>query len=638
MTDTPPLRADTATALRWQLAGADHSDQLALFGVEELTAAKSGTGRMSSLEFLHVTTRRILNRIPEQSRLPFRWTINVYRGCSHACTYCLAGDTPIIMADGTLKPIADVRAGDHVYGTVRSGTDINYVPTDVLAHWPSTKPAHQVDLADGTNLVTSAEHRLLTTRGWKHVASGGDRLSAGDVLVGVGQAGSPPRRTADYRRGYVTGMIRTRRQLPVRQRIYVLAAHAEPLSRVRRYLADLGVPVREQRLTTATMALHSPSAASHAVISSLTEWPDQPSLEWRKGLLAALIDMSGTGPELRVTAAPHVLSWASSSLDVLGFSYQADGPRALRLGRDANERRLLRLATAPARGDAAQLDGVPATSDERLRVTEVVPLGIDVPMYDISTGTGDFLAHGVVSHNCFARPTHEYLGLNIGEDFERRIVVKINAVDRLRAELADPQWLGEPIAMGTNTDPYQRAEAKYRLTRGVLTVLAEHANPFSLLTKSALVTRDLDLLTAANARTDVSVTFSIGTLDERVWRATEPGTPHPRRRIDAMRRLAAAGVRTGALLAPILPGLSDHPDQLRAVVRAVRDAGGTVSGPLPLHLRPGVREHFLGWLAGFDPGLHADYVRRYATGAYAPARYTDRLREIIIEEQSHCES
>ena len=119
---------------------------------------------------------------------------------------------------------------------------------------------------------------------------------------------------------------------------------------------------------------------------------------------------------------------------------------------------------------------------------------------------------------CFARPTHEYLGLNIGEDFDRKIVVKINAVEKLRAELRDPRWAGEMIAMGTNTDPYQCAEGKYRLTRGVVEVLGEHGNPFSILTKSALVLRDLDLLKVASTRADVSVNFSVGTLDERVWR------------------------------------------------------------------------------------------------------------------------
>jgi DNA repair photolyase len=228
---------------------------------------------------------------------------------------------------------------------------------------------------------------------------------------------------------------------------------------------------------------------------------------------------------------------------------------------------------------------------------------------------------------CFARPTHEYLGLNIGEDFDRKIVVKINAVEKLRAELADPRWRGEAVAMGTNTDPYQRAEAKYRLTRGVLGALRDHANPFSILTKSPLVTRDLDIITAAAERAAVSVNFSVATLDERVWRLTEPGSPHPRRRLAAMARLADAGVRTGALVAPVLPGMSDRPDQLREVVTAIRDAGGSVLGLGPLHLRPGVREHFLSWLAGVDADLHADYLRRYESSDHAPERYIATLYE-----------
>jgi DNA repair photolyase len=228
---------------------------------------------------------------------------------------------------------------------------------------------------------------------------------------------------------------------------------------------------------------------------------------------------------------------------------------------------------------------------------------------------------------CFARPTHEYLGFNIGTDFDRKIVVKINAVEKLRSELADPKWQHQPVAMGTNTDPYQRAEAEYRLTRGVLEALTDHATPFSILTKSPLVTRDLDILVEAAKHTDVTVNFSIATLDERVWRATEPGAPHPRRRIDAMARLSAAGIRTGALMMPVLPGMSDSPQQLRETVAAIDGAGGRLLGIGALHLRPGVREHFLAWLAEADPALHADYLRRYATSDYAPKRYTEQLYE-----------
>jgi DNA repair photolyase len=226
---------------------------------------------------------------------------------------------------------------------------------------------------------------------------------------------------------------------------------------------------------------------------------------------------------------------------------------------------------------------------------------------------------------CFARPTHEYLGFNIGSDFDTKIVVKINAVEKLRAELAEPSWRGETVAMGTNTDPYQRAEAKYKLTRGVLQALTEHANPFSILTKSPLVTRDLDVLVEAAKLADVTVNFSIATLDERIWRVTEPGAPNPRRRVEAMAKLSAAGIRTGALMMPILPGLSDRPDQLRETVAAIHDAGARLLGIGPLHLRQGLREHFLDWLAGVDPDLHADYLRRYDGRAYAPKHYTDEL-------------
>ena len=218
---------------------------------------------------------------------------------------------------------------------------------------------------------------------------------------------------------------------------------------------------------------------------------------------------------------------------------------------------------------------------------------------------------------CFARPTHEYLGLNTGDDFDRKLVIKVNAVERLRAELAAKRWRGDAIAMGTNTDPYQRCEGKYHLTRGLVEALSAAANPFSVLTKSTLILRDLDLLRAAATRTSVRANFSIATLDEAVWKATEPGTPHPRRRVEAVAKLNEAGVDCGVLVAPILPGMSDGEDQLAEVVEACVAAGAVSITALPLHLRPGVREHFMGWLAGARPELVEDYRRRYR-GAYLP--------------------
>lgn len=230
---------------------------------------------------------------------------------------------------------------------------------------------------------------------------------------------------------------------------------------------------------------------------------------------------------------------------------------------------------------------------------------------------------------CFSRPTHEYLGLGIGEDFERRIVVKINAVERLRAELAARRWAGHHIAMGTNTDPYQRCEGKYHLTQGVVRLLGEAGNPFSILTKSTLVLRDLDLLVDASARTEVSVNLSIGTLDEEVWRSTEPGTPAPARRVDAVRRLNEAGVRCGVLIAPVLPGLSDRPEQLRQVVDACVQAGAVSISAIPLHLRTGVRAHYLGWLARARPDLVAGYEDRYRRGAYLPTAEQEALATTV---------
>jgi DNA repair photolyase len=259
------------------------------------------------------------------------------------------------------------------------------------------------------------------------------------------------------------------------------------------------------------------------------------------------------------------------------------------------------------------------------RIINEVPKTSAVPFrYTINAYRG--CSHACVY--CFARPTHEYLGLDAGEDFERRIVVKINAVERLRAELAPGRWAGEHIAMGTNTDPYQRCEGKYRLTRGIVGALAEAANPFSILTKSTLVLSDLELLVEAARRTDVAVNLSIGTLDEEVWRTTEPGTPHPLRRVEAVARLNEAGIPSGVLLAPVLPGLSDRPEQLEAVVRACVEAGARSISPILLHLRPGVREQYLGWLSEARPDLLSEYVRLYPR-AYASKTTQNELSRLV---------
>jgi DNA repair photolyase len=232
---------------------------------------------------------------------------------------------------------------------------------------------------------------------------------------------------------------------------------------------------------------------------------------------------------------------------------------------------------------------------------------------------------------CFARPTHEYLGLNAGEDFERRIVVKVNAVERLRAELSARRWAGHPVAMGTNTDPYQRCEGKFHLTQGVVRVLAEAANPFSILTKSTLILRDLNLLSEAAERTSVQANLSIGTLDEEVWKLTEPGTPHPRQRVEAVRKLNRAGVSCGVLIGPVIPGLSDRPEQVEEVVDACVAAGATSISAVALHLRPGVREHYLGWLGTARPDLVPLYAERYRGRSNLPKTDQQALTRLVQE-------
>jgi DNA repair photolyase len=219
---------------------------------------------------------------------------------------------------------------------------------------------------------------------------------------------------------------------------------------------------------------------------------------------------------------------------------------------------------------------------------------------------------------CFARPTHTYLDMGAGRDFETKIVVKVNAAEVLRRELAARRWKGEHVAMGTNTDPYQRVEGRYRLMRGILEAFRDARNPFSILTKGTLVLRDIDLLQQAAAVAPVSAAFSIGTLDEDAWRRSEPGTPHPKARIEAVRALNDVGIPTGVLMAPILPGITDAPPQLRRVVRAAIEAGATHVTPIMLHLRPGVREEFLPWLEKEYPDLVARYRELYPR-AYASA-------------------
>jgi DNA repair photolyase len=232
---------------------------------------------------------------------------------------------------------------------------------------------------------------------------------------------------------------------------------------------------------------------------------------------------------------------------------------------------------------------------------------------------------------CFARKSHTYLDLDAGHDFNTKIVVKVNAPERVRAELAAPRWRGEHIAMGTNVDCYQRAEGRYRLMPGILAALRDAANPFSILTKGTLILRDADLLAEAAEVTDVGLAVSVGSADEDLCRVLEPGAPGPLRRLEVCAAFTGRGLPCAVLMGPVVPFLSDSPAQLAATVRQAAQAGASSVTPIVLHLRPGAREWFFGWLAEHHPELVGRYRGLYGRGAYAPRAYQQRVSEQVRE-------
>jgi DNA repair photolyase len=458
--------------MRWDAQRLDLEDPSALPGMPSIRGLLRSVQvpEFPGLTFHEVRARSALNHVPGESAMPFPWTINPYRGCSHACLYCVSGDTQILMADGSQRAIAALRVGDRIVGTAKRGGDRCYVTTEVLAHWSTRKPAHRLALWDGTEIVASGDHRFLTPRGWRHVTDDGDgrlSLTVEDELCGFGQ---------------------------------------------------------------------------------------KPPATWR----GAVVGRTG-----------------------------------------------------------------------ELRVLSVEPLELSMPMYDITTGTGDFIANGVISHNCFARRTHEWLEFDSGRDFDTQVVVKTNLVEVLERELARPSWQREHVALGTNTDPYQRAEGRYRLMPGVIRALARSGTPFSILTKGTLLRRDVPLLAAAAADVPVGLGVSMAIWDDGLHSALEPGVPTPRARLDLVRALTDAGLPCGVFLAPVLPGLTDIIEHLDAAIGAIAAAGASGVTVIPLHLRPGAKEWFMAWLRGAHPELVLRYERMYVKRAYVPAEYRTWLAQRV---------
>lgn len=628
----------------------------------ELRRRTFDTPQFRGIEFIEVEAKSIINHVPG-NYLPFSYTINPYRGCSHACSYCLGGDSPILMADGRTKPIRDVAVGDRIYGTVRRGSYRRYVTTEVVAHWSTTKPAYRIALEDGTELVASGDHRFLSDRGWKHVIGTEQGplqrpfLTTNNKLIGTGKFARAPKDPRDYRRGYLCGIIRgdghvgsyrdrrPRREGAELYRFRLALADFEALRRGRAYLDAADISTRSFVLSGAVgahreiAAIRTQSRDHVSSIRNIIDWPERPSLDWCKGFLAGIFDAEGSFGQtvFRIcNEDPEIIQRIIGCLRRLRFfyvleSHAASGVKTVRLIGGLQEHLRFFHTVDPAIARKRSIEGTALKSDARLKVVTIEALGIDLPMYDMTTGTGDFIANGVVSHNCFARATHTYMDMSAGRDFETKIVVKVNAPDLLPKELRAKRWKGESIAMGTATDPYQRAEGRYKLMPRIIQTLTTYRNPFSILTKGTLILRDLELLVAAAEVTEVTTAFSIGTLDEEAWRNSEPGTPHPRKRIEAVARLNDAGIPCGVLVAPILPGITDRPDQIREVVAAAIDAGATHVSPILLHLRPHVKEVYMAWLAERYPDLVARYDEMYRRSAYGPSADRVALRDKFRE-------
>jgi DNA repair photolyase len=230
---------------------------------------------------------------------------------------------------------------------------------------------------------------------------------------------------------------------------------------------------------------------------------------------------------------------------------------------------------------------------------------------------------------CFARRTHTYLDLNAGRDFEREIVVKVNVPELLRAELARSSWRRELVALGTNTDPYQWVESRYRMMPAILAALEEAKTPVSVLTKSPLVMRDVEIFERMARRLAVSVNLSVPTLDEEAWRATEPHTPSPSARLDAVAELRRRGIDSGVLIAPLMPGINDKPEQVQPIVDRAKEADATFLGGVALHLRDEVKDVFFAWLEHKRPDLLPRYEKLYQKRAYLPSEQRTQISSVV---------
>ena len=253
---------------------------------------------------------------------------------------------------------------------------------------------------------------------------------------------------------------------------------------------------------------------------------------------------------------------------------------------------------------------------------------VDIPGFPFRWTLNPYRGCRHACRYCYARPTHEFLGMDSGMDFDQKVFAKVNAPEVLREELRRPKWRGEAIAIGTASDPYEPAESQYQLTRRILQVLCEFQNPASITTKGVLVRRDVDVLQELRRVADVRVNFSIGTVDERVWKQTEPGAPGPYARLEAMQYLVEHGIPAGVMMAPLLPGITDDDHNINAVAQAAAEHKAQFIGANVLFLKPGSKEWFMPLIREAYPHLTPAYSKLYRK-TYAPREYTERVLEVV---------
>jgi DNA repair photolyase len=388
----------------------------------------------------------------------------------------------------------------------------------------------------------------------------------------------------------------------------------EALVRARNYLLDFDISTSGSLFQAAVgnrRAMHAirANSASAELIRGLVAWPSCPTKEWSGGFLAGIFDAEGSFSQtvLRISNTdPEIIGWIGECLRAFHFTFVVEHNQyetrkpidVVRLTGGLREHLRFFHTVCPAISRKLDIDGQAVKSDARLKVVSIEPLKA-MRLYDITTETEDFIANGVVNHNCYARPSHAYMGLSPGLDFETRLFYKAGAAKVLEAELARPDYVCKPIMLGANTDPYQPVERRMLVTRSILEVLARTRHPVTVVTKSALVLRDLDLLTELAGQGLASVALSVTTLDAELKRRLEPRTASPQARLRTLKELSAAGVPSGVLVAPVIPALTDH--EMEGILAAATQAGVRWAGYVLLRLPYEIKDLFAEWLAEHYP-------------------------------------